>query len=184
MNQPVPPQQTPSPQLVREDIRRLRKTLFRLSMPYLLRRVAILAIGIIAYLLVAKTVLGFGADVSYDKWAPADTPLMSLLNRINIYLWWALVVILGIVTFFWLKSVWGHGVSRTRAVPVPATEVRMLAGELSAPVLDVMRWVWSDRSDPFSLGDLQRTLAETRAGRIDKLRTISEQQTILEPRVA
>ena len=179
MNEPTSPQPVASPERVREDVRTLRKSIFRLGLPYLLRRVVMVVVGVAIYLLLANAVLGFGEGVSYEKLGAADSPLVSFLTRINMYIWWALVVVLGLIAFFWMKAAWRSGVLRERAVPVPAAEVQALAGSLSAPVLDVMRWVWSDQSDPLSIGDLQRTLAETRGGRIDKIRTVSEQQAVL-----
>lgn len=164
---------------LREDSRILRRTISRLGMPYLIRRVVIAVVGVVVFLLVANAILGFGEGVSYERLGPPDSAVVSFLTRINIYIWWTLVVILGLIAFFWLKSSWQEGVERERAVPVPSTEVRTLADTLSAPVLDVMRWVWDDHRDPLSLGDLQRTLAETRSGRIDKIRTAVEQQAVL-----
>lgn len=164
---------------LREDARTLRRTISRLGMPYLIRRVIIAVVGVVVFLLLASAILGFGEGVSYGRLGTPDSAVVSFLTRINMYIWWALVVVLGLITFFWLKSTWQASVERERAVPVPSAEVRMLADTLSAPVLDVMRWVWADHSDPLSLGDLQRTQAETRNGRIDKIRTAVEQQAVL-----
>lgn len=164
---------------LKEDARALRRTISRLGRPYLIRRLAVAVVGIVVFLLVANAILGFGEGVSYERLGTPESAVVSFLTRINMYLWWGLVVILGLITFFWLKSSWQNGVEHERAVPVPSTEVRTLADTLSAPVLDVMRWVWDDHRDPLSLGDLQRTLAETRSGRIDKIRIAVEQQAVL-----
>lgn len=168
-----------SSERLREDVRTLRRTINRLGMPHLIRRTAIAIVGIIVFLVLANAILNFGEGVSYERLGTADSPVVTFLTGINMYLWWALVVILGLITFFWLKSAWQNGMARERAVAVPPGEVRALANTLSPPVLDVMRWVWNDHSDPLSLGDLQQTLAETRSGRIDKIRIAVEQQAVL-----
>ncbi len=179
MNQPISVPQGVSSERVREDSRTLRKAIFRLGMPYLVRRLVVVAIGVAIYLVLANAILGFGEGVSYERLGAADSPVVAFLTRINIYIWWVLVVILGVIALFWLKSAWHNGVLRERAMPVPPAEIQVLANTLSAPVLDVMRWVWTDHGDPFSLGDLQSTLAETRGGRIEKIRIAIEQQAVL-----
>lgn len=168
-----------SQERLKEDARTLRRTIARLGRPYLIRRVIIAVVGVVVFLLLANAILGFGEGVSYERLGTPESPVVSFLTRINMYIWWALVAILGLITFFWLKASWQDGVERERAVPVPSAEVRALADNLSAPVLDVMRWVWDDHRDPLTLGDLQRTLAETRSGRIDKIRIAVEQQAVL-----
>lgn len=174
-----PPFPEVQPDRVRQDCRVLRRTLFRLGLPHFLRRLAVTVIGIVVYLLVARFILSYGANVSYAGLGGPDSAAVSFLTRINTYIWWALVVVLGLIVFFSLKSAWTNSVLRERGVPVPAADIRALADTLSVPVLDVMRWVWADHSDPFSLGDLQRTLAEVRSGRIQKTGLAIEQQAVL-----
>lgn len=179
MNEPISSPAETSPGRVREDIRVLRRTITRLGIPHLIRRLVVVVIAIVVYLLVARWLLGFGVSVDYGSLGAPDSVAVSFLTRINMYIWWGAVVILGLIVFFSLKSAWHNSVLRERSVPVPAGEVRALADTLSVPVLDVMRWVWADHSDPFSLGDLQRTLAEVRSGRIQKTRLAIEQQAVL-----
>lgn len=168
-----------APGRLRDDVRRLRRTITRLGMPHFIRRLAVLIIGVVVYVLVARWLLDFGESVSYSALGPPDAAVVSILTRANIYIWWLLVVILGLIVFFSLKSAWRNSVLREREVLVPPQEIRALAENLSPPVLDVMRWVWVDHSDPFSLGDLQRTLTEVRGGRIEKTQMAIEQQAIL-----
>jgi len=179
VNEPTASPAETSPARVREDARVVRRTVTRLGLPHLIRRLIIVLIGIVVYLLVARWILDFGESVDYSALGTPDSAAVSFLTRINIYIWWVVVVVLGLIVFFTLKSVWRNGVMRERGVLVPPQEIRSLAQVLSAPVLDVMRWVWSDHSDPFSLGDLQRTLAEVRSGRIEKTQAAVEQQQVL-----
>lgn len=179
MNEPIAAPAETSPARIREDVRVLRRTLARLGMPHLIRRLVVLLIGIVVYLLVARWILRFGESVDYSTLGAPDSAAVSFLTRINPYIWWVVVIVLGLIVFFTLKSAWRNSVLRERGVLVPPQDIRSLAQVLSPPVLDVMRWVWADHSDPFSLGDLQRTLAEVRSGRIEKTRAAVEQQAVL-----
>jgi len=164
---------------LRSDCRLLRSTAARLGMPFLLRRLVMVAVVLVIFWVVAKAILDFGAGVSYARLGPPDAAVVSLLERINPYLWATLVIILGLITFFWLRSAWHQSVLRERAVVVPPHDVRNLAENLSPPVVDVVRWVWVDHNYPLTQGDLKRALAETRSGRIMKTRLAVEQQAIL-----
>jgi len=164
---------------VRSDCRLMRRLVHRLGLPFVLRRLALVVLTVIVFWFVAQAILNYGAGVSYSRLGPPDAAIVSLLDRINPYLWWTLVVILGLIVFFWLRSSWYEGVLRERAVPVPSDDVRTLAAQLSPPVLDVVRWVWSDHNYPLTQGDLRRAIAEVRAGRIQKMRLAIEQQSIL-----
>lgn len=164
---------------LRSDLRLLRKTATRLGTPYLLRRIVLVVVVLAIFWFVANAILNFGAGVSYERLGPPDTAIVSLLERINPYLWAALVAILGLITFFWLRSAWHEGVLRERSVVVPPDDVRNLATSLSPHVLDVVRWVWVDHNYPLTQGDLKRAIAETRSGRIMKTQLAKEQQAIL-----
>lgn len=164
---------------VRADCRLIRRTANRLGRPYLLRRFALLIVMVIVYWLLARAILDYGAGVDYTRLGPPDAAIVSLLNRVNPYIWWAVVVILALVVLFWLRARWENSVLRARAVPVPADDVRRLAAELSPPVLDVVRWVWVDRHYPLTQGDLRRVIAEVHGGRIQDMRLAEEQHAIL-----
>lgn len=170
-----------APERVRADCRLMRRAASRLGMPYLLRRVALVVITVAVFVFVANLILNYGRTVTYSALGAPDAAAVAFLTRINPYLWWALVVILGLFVFFWLKAAWSDAVAQERAVAVPADTLQGLAGQLCPSTLAVMRWVWSDRSDPFSIGDLRRSAAEARGGRIDKLRLVNEQEALLSP---
>jgi len=167
------------PERVRADCRLMRRTAARLGMPYLLRRVALVVIVVAVYVVVANLILSYGRTVTYSALGTPDADAVSFLTRINPYLWWGLVAILGLIVFFWLKAAWSDAVVQERAVPVPGETLHALTKQLCPSTLCVMRWVWSDRSDPFSIGDLRRSAAEARGGRIDKMRLVLDQEAAL-----
>lgn len=172
------------PERVRADCRLMRRTATRLGLPYLLRRVALVVIVLAVFAVVANLILNYGRTVTYSALGTPDSAAVSFLTRINPYLWWGLVAILGLIVFFWLKAAWSEGVAQERTVAVPADTLQGLSAQVCPSTLCVMRWVWSDRSDPFSIGDLRRSAAEARGGRIDKLRLVNEQEALLRPPVA
>lgn len=65
----------------------------------------------------------------------------------------------------WLRS----SIKRGRSALVPLGEVRKLCAGLSVEALDVLDWVWRDKSSPITLGNLQTTLSQLRTGRQRKL---------------
>jgi hypothetical protein len=44
----------------------------------------------------------------------------------------------------------------------------------------VLRWTWGDRQEPFTVGDLRRSLSEIRHNRAGKIAMVAEQARILE----
>lgn len=164
---------------LREDAQLLRRAAARLSRPYLIRRLAMVVIGIVVFWVVASLILAFGRSVSYAGLGAPDAAAVSFLNRINVYIWWVLVAVVGLITLFWLKAAWSAGGERENAVAVSTEELRGLAQQVTAPTLAVMRWVWADHSEPFAIGDLRRTVSELRTGRVEKMLAVREQQTLL-----
>jgi hypothetical protein len=44
----------------------------------------------------------------------------------------------------------------------------------------VLRWTWGSREEPFTVGDLHRSLSEIRHNRIGKIAMVAEQADILD----
>lgn len=179
MHDPTPELPAMTRDRMRQDATALRRANTRLSTPFVVRRLVVVAIVAVLFLFVANMILDYGRGVSYERLGAPDDAVVGLLTRINPYLWWTLVVILGLIVFFWLKAYWSTSVEHERGVAVPGGTVSGLASELSPASLAVMRWVWTDHSEPFSLGDLKRTIAELRGGRIDKMQLVREQEALL-----
>ncbi|ANN65019.1 hypothetical protein BAU06_00650 [Bordetella bronchialis] len=168
-----------SPERVRQDSRLIRQTLLKLSSPRLVARAIVIAIALVIWLLVAQRILAFGATLDYQFLHPLGASTIELLNRINPYLWWAVAAIWSLIVFFSVRAWLRGNMEAARLRPVPADTFADLAGELSDEVIAVMRWSWGSRDEPFTVGDLQRTLWEIRHGRIAKIGMVREQEALL-----
>ena len=76
----------------------------------------------------------------------------------------------------WLSASLASG----RATPVQTEVLAELAPQLSDESLGVLRWTWGDREEPFTVGDLRRSLSEIRHSRIAKIDMVARQAEILE----
>jgi hypothetical protein len=168
-----------SPERVRQDCRLIRQTLLKLAVPRLILRAVVIAIAVLIWLYVNSHIFSFGETVQYGFLQPLGQPTIDFLGRINPYIWWALVVIWSLIVFFVVRAWIRSSMDAARVRPVPADTFAQLVPELSDEVVDVMRWCWGTRDEPFTIGDLYRTLAETRSGRINKIAMVREQEALL-----
>jgi hypothetical protein len=168
-----------SPERVRQDCRLIRQTLLKLAVPRLIIRAIVIAVAVIIWLYVNSLIFGFGATVQFGFLQPLGQPTIDFLNRINPYIWWGVVVIWSLIVLFCVRGWLRSSMDSARGRTVPADTFALLVPELSDEVTDVMRWVWDTRDEPFTLGDLYRTLSETRSGRIDKIAMVREQEALL-----
>jgi hypothetical protein len=173
-----------SPERVRQDCRLIRQTLLKLALPRLLLRAIVSAIAVVVWLYVAARILDFGRGISYGALQPLGQQTVDLLNRINPYLWWAVVAIWSLIVFFALRAWLRNNMEAARTIPVHPDTMADLAPRLSDEVIEVMRWCWGTREEPFSIGDLERSLRETRHGRIAKIAMVREQEALLAPQPA
>ncbi|MEI2416653.1 hypothetical protein V8Z80_10745 [Orrella sp. JC864] len=162
-----------------EDSKLIARQLLGMAMPRLIRRAIVIAIAVLLWLFVCRAVLSFGAGVRYDSLAVFGQQAVDLLNRINPYLWWAVVAIITLIAFFALRSWYAASLAAGRATPVEPATLRELAARLSPDSLKVVHWVWRDHEEPLTVGDLHTTLAELRHGRVGKLYLSREQEAAL-----
>lgn len=169
-----------SPERIRQDGRQIGQTLLKLALPRLVLRAIVLVIAAVIWLLVSSWLLSFGKTMSFDNLQSLGQQTVELLTRINPYVWWGVVVLWSLIVFFsargWLYASLAHGRMRV----VPATELAALRARLSPEVVDVLRWVWGERDEPFTIGDLQRSHQEVRRNRIGKIALVREQSAILD----
>lgn len=169
-----------TPERIRQDSRLIGQTLLKLAMPRLVLRAIVLVIVAVIWLLVSAWLLAFGKTLSFESLHSLGQQTVELLTRINPYVWWGVAVIWSLIVFFsaraWLYGSLAHG--RTRIVP--ASVLTPLHARLSPEVVDVLRWVWGDRQEPFTIGDLQRSHQELRRNRIGKIALVREQAAILD----
>jgi hypothetical protein len=172
-----------SPARIRQDCRRIRQTLLKLAAPRLILRAVVSIVVILVWLYVASLILAFGAGMTY-AWLGVLSPqvasfLTPYLLSFNPYLWWIVVGIWTIIVFLlhrgWLRA----SMESARGIAVEPDTLGALVSELSAEVIGVMRWCWGTREEPFSIGDLERTLSETRHGRIAKIAMVHEQEALM-----
>jgi len=171
---------TPSEPL-RQDVRRIRRTLQRLAMFRLIVRLAIGVLAFVAWLLACRRLLAFGHTFRYDSLITLDPQVSDLLVRLNPYLWGAVALLLGVALFFVVKAWFNADANAQRARPVPVRELAALVPNLTDDALDVVRWVWRDPGEPLSIGDLVNIVREIRTGRVAKMSTAREQAAVLNP---
>lgn len=171
-----------SPARIRQDCRQISQTLLKMAFPRVIIRVVVLTIAALVWLLVSNWLLETGKSASYEFLRPMGQPAIDALNRVNPYLWWVVVASWSLIVF-WLARAWVNASIRaSRASPVPTRHLSSLVNALSDEVIDVLRWAWGDRANPFTLGDLRQALIELRHGRIDKIAMVQEQAGILDAR--
>src|SRR3546814_19572992 len=104
--------------------------------------------------------------------------MVQLLELYNPYFWWAVVVLCTlIIAYFLIFFVQGTR-RRIHARLVNAEIIDALAQQLSEPARKVLLWVWQDRNEPITVGDLQRTANELHAPRADKIRLAQDHEEI------
>lgn len=169
-----------SPDRLRQDARLIEQTLLRLGAARLAIRVAVVIIAIILWALACRALLSFGATVRYDALAAFSPEAVEFLRRLNPYLWWTVSALIGLAAFFAVKAWLAADVAARRARPVPTGVLADIAPGLSTDTLDVVRWIWRDRGEPLSFGDLRNAAREIRAGRVAKMYEARNQAAALD----
>ncbi len=169
-----------SPERIRQDGRLIGQTLLKLALPRLVFRAIVLAVITVIWLLASSWLLAFGKTLAFDGLHSLGQQTVDLLTRINPYFWWGVVAIWTLIVFFGARN-WLHAsLASGRAHVVPRDVLAQLRSKLSEEVVDVLRWVWGDREEPFTVGDLQRSYIELRRNRIGKIALVREQAAILD----
>lgn len=144
-------------------------------------RAAVIIVTIIVWLWVAARILEFGAVQDYAFLSKFNAQLVSFLQSINTYLWWAIVLLGTLIVYFFLSAWYSGSVQRAAYKTVPAATAAELIGSLSPEGRDVLGWVWRDRSEPINIGNLKTTKDELDNNRVSKLAQIREQERLLGP---
>jgi len=169
-----------SPASVRQDCRLIGQTLLKLALPRLVLRAIVIAVAIVVWYLVASWILDFGKRMNYDFLHTLGQPTQDMAQRINPYLWWVVAGIWTLIVFFSVRAWFSASLASGAATPVGTDTLAELAPNLSEESLGVLRWTWGDRQEPFTVGDLRRSLSELRHNRIGKIDMVAEQARILE----
>jgi len=169
-----------SPERARLDSRIIGQTLMRLATPRLIVRALVLAVAIVIWLIVSSTLLDVGRSLSFDSLHSLGQQTVDLLTRLNPYFWWVVVAIWSLIVFFIARSWLYSDMAAARTRVVDANTLASLRASLSDEAVEVLRWVWGDRDDPFTIGDLQRARRELRGNRVGKIALVREQSAILD----
>ncbi|WP_144636855.1 hypothetical protein [Bordetella genomosp. 13] len=173
-----------SPERIRQDSRIVGQTLVKLATPRLVVRALVIVIAAIIWLYVSSKLLSVGRSINFEGLHSLGQQTVDLLTRINPYVWWGVVAIWSLIVFFLVRSWVYSDMAAARARPLDANTLASLRASLSDESIDVLRWVWGDRDEPFTVGDLQRTHRELRHNRIGKIALVREQSAILDQRGA
>jgi len=168
-----------TPERIRQDCRVLGQTLFNLALPSMIRRAVVIAVVAALWLYACSRILAFGATVRYDFLRTLGQQPVDYLGRINPYLWWAVVLAFTLAVLFALRGWLRASLRAGRATEVSPQTLAELASRLSPDVIEVMRWAWRYREEPFTIGDLQVAHRETRSGRVDKMYLARDQEAAL-----
>ena len=177
---------TPNTANIRKDVYLLGNTLLRLGLPRLIIRLVVL-LSVLALLLYCaqgilargKGWLEFGLHVSGLNEILGKT-VIDFVMQYQKFFWWLVVALLVLFVLSGLMSWLRNSLKRGRAALVPLGEVRKLCAGLSQDALDVLDWVWRDKSTPITVGNLQTTLTQLRTGRQSKLDLARAQKLELE----
>ncbi|MBO9329517.1 hypothetical protein GHR37_10260 [Achromobacter xylosoxidans] len=169
-----------SPASVRQDCRLIGQTLLKLALPRLIVRAIVIAVALVIWYLVAQWILAFGRSMNYDFLHSLGQPTVDMVQKVNPYLWWAVAAIWSLIVFFTVRAWLSASLAAGSATPVGTDVLAGLAPQLSDESLGVLRWTWGDRQEPFTVGDLRRSLSELRHRRIDKIAMVADQAAILD----
>jgi hypothetical protein len=164
---------------VRQDCRLINQTVMKLSAPRLLIQTALVVVGVIIWFFVAGWLLQFGNTINYATLVPLGQATVDMLTRINPYIWWVIVAIWTLIAYFIVRALVDSSIRASRAASVPTGALADLTAGLSDEVIEVVLWCWSNRDEPYTLGDLRRSRIEARHGRVEKIAIVRQQEALL-----
>ena len=177
---------TPNTANIRKDVYLLGNSLLRLGLPRLIIRLVV-TLSVLALLLYCvqgilargKGWLEFSLHISGLNEILGKT-VIDFVMQYQKFFWWLIAALLVLFVLSGLMSWLKSSVKRGRAALVPLGEMRKLCTGLSQEALDVLDWVWRDKSNPVTIGNIQSTLTQLRSGRQRKLDLARAQKLELE----
>ncbi len=177
---------TPNTANIRKDVYLLGNTLLRLGLPRLIIRLVVTLSVLTLLLYFVQGILArgrgwleFGLHISGLNEILGKT-VIDFVMLYQHFFWWFIAALLVLFVVSALMSWLRGSVKRGRAALVPLSEVRKLCAGLSPEALDVLDWVWRDKSTPITVGNLQTSLTQLRTGRQRKLDLARAQKIELE----
>ena len=177
---------SPNTSNIRKDVNLLGTTLLRLALPRLIIRLIVLLSVLAILLYCAQSILAkgrgwleFGIHIAGLNEILGKT-VIDFVMQYQKFFWWFVVFLLVLFVLSGLMSWLKSSAKRGRAALAPLGQVRKLCTGLSREALDVLDWVWQDKSTPLTIGNLQATLSQLRSGRAAKLELARAQKLELE----
>ncbi len=171
---------TNTQQPTRQDVNLLRTTLLKLTATQKIVCVVVVAVVVLIWYDLLNRLVAFGRDIDYGGLHALGVQAIALLKQYNPFFWWAVVALCTLIIAYFLYGFVQSTQRRARLKQVNEETVAMLAQELSAPALEVLRWVWNERRDPITVGDLQRTMYELGNGRSAKIELVRRHVALIE----
>jgi hypothetical protein len=165
---------------VQQDARFLASLVRRLLWVRLVWRALVLVASLGFGVMLAKWVLNFGAKVSYAGFDTLGPQVVSVLTRINPYIWWAIVMVGVLIMLSWLRRGYQHSLAVGGATIVSMHDTQMIVSRVSNNTLDVIQWAWNAERNPLTVGDLQRAMKLVRNGKADQLKLARAQAQLIE----
>lgn len=166
-------------QPTRQDDALLRNALLKLTATHkIICAVVIAAVAMVWWDLLNRLVT-FGDRVDYSGLHVLGPQAVEFLRIYNPFFWWGIVALCTLIIAYFLYSFVQSTQRRVNGKLVSAETLAPLVSQLSAPAVEVLRWVWYERRNPITVGDLQRTAHELRASRAGKITLAREHAAIL-----
>jgi len=163
-----------------QDQTALRSTLLKLTATQKILCTVVVAVVAIVWYDLLNRLVAFGDRVDYSGLQALGGDAVAFLQRYNSFFWWALVALCTLIIAYLLVGFVQASRERVQAKIVTAETFQALVAQLSEPARDVLRWAWQDRSQPVTVGVLQRTATELRSGRAGKIDLSRQQASLLD----
>lgn len=164
----------------RADRRLLRQTVHAHTLGLFLAGLLGLVIVLWIWARLAQKLLQFGLHIDFDRLHVAGPEAMAILQRINPWFWWVVVILATLIVLRILFAIGRMLAAQARQRPIRSEAFNRLVHQLSAPALDVLLWAWSTPDEPLCVGDVQQAAHELAAHRASRLQTARAQRKALQ----
>ena len=168
------------PQPTRADAALLRKTIWRLTAAARIITVIVVIIAALAWWFLLHRLLDFGEGLDYSGLQAFGDQIAAFVQQYNPFFWWAIVALCTLIIAYIAYSFIDAMNRRARARRVDEVIVAVLASRLSPPAVQVLRWSWTNRREPITVGVLQRALQELQHGRAAKIQLAEQHAALLD----
>ena len=161
--------QTSLQQPTRQDDALLRNILLKLTATQKILCTVVIAVVALIWYDLLNRLIAFGQHIDYSGLQVLGVQAIELVKLYNPFFWWAVVALCTLIIAYFLYTFVKNTQRKVHSKFVSAEIITELVDQFSEPANEVLRWVWADRRDPITVGDLQRLSNEMRAGRAHKI---------------